>query len=248
LEFLSEHRFATRPQLVALLGFSDGAAYQRLKALAKAGLVRFEKPLGRPPPCYQVTRSGLAAIGSTLAPPKPLDLANYAHDLGVAWLCVAARAGFWGGTRELVTERRMRSYDASAERREQIGGPGEPFAARLLGFGAAGREQLHYPDLILVDRDRHRIAFEPELSPKGRARRQRILEAYAGDGRFDAVVYMVERADVARLVERSAARLGISNMVHVQRFRDRPAASAAKPAATAARIRPERRSEPEHSL
>src|SRR5207302_378902 len=61
---------------------------------------------------------------------------------------------------------------------------------------------------------------ELELSAKGLTRRERVLEAYSGDGRFDVVLYLVDRTDVARRVESSAARLGISDMVRVQWFRE----------------------------
>jgi hypothetical protein len=200
-------------------------------------LVRFERPLDTLPACYRITRAGLAAIGSGLSAPRPVQLATYAHDNGVASLYMAAKAGAWGELGEVVTERRMRSHDASEQRLGAIGGPGEPYGTRLFGYGGAGHERLHYPDLVLVDRHGHRIAVELELTTKGRSRRERILEAYAADRRFDAVLYLVERPEVGRLIERSAARLGISKMVHVQRFRDVRKREAPSAGRTATRAR-----------
>lgn len=220
LTFLSGHRFATRRQIERLLGIGERSAYRQLGSLAERGLVRFDRPLGRLPACYRITRRGLTVIESELSPPRPVELASYAHDLGVAWLDVAARRGAWGELREIVTERRMRSADASAG--PLTGGDPlrpEPFGVRLHGFGRGGWERLHYPDLVLVDREERRIALELELTAKGRARRQRVLEAYAGDSRFAAVLYLVDRPDVARLIERSAERLGVAKIVHVQWFR-----------------------------
>jgi hypothetical protein len=241
LAFLSEHRFVHRPHVRQLLGVGDLAAYRRLSALAKAGLVRSGRPLERLPSCYRITRKGLAAIGSTLSAPRPVDLATYAHDVGVAWLYLAAKAGVWGELRGVLSERQMRSHDASDERLDEAGTPGPPLAVRLYGSGRAGRERLHYPDLVLIDGHGHRIAVELELTAKGRARRERILEGYAADHRFDAVLYVADRSEVARLIERSAARLGIANMVHVQRFRDAPKRKPARPPATASRRPPDER-------
>jgi hypothetical protein len=244
LEFLSQHRFAHRWHAQRLLGVGERSAYDRLRSLWRRKLVVSSKPLGHFPPCYQITRKGLAAIGSALTRPRAVDLAGYEHDVGVASLWLAARAGVWGELREIVSERRMRSYDLSDARREQLGGPGEPFGVRLGGFGQAGGERLHYPDLLLVDRHGHRIAVELELSSKGRTRRERVLGGYAFDHRIDAVLYLVDRPDVARLLERSAARLGISKMVHVQMFRrPQPTAAPAGPSRTAARSGPDRQAD-----
>src|SRR5690348_15035317 len=205
LAFLSEHRFATRAHVRQLLGIADLAAYRRLSTLAEAGLVRFNRPLDRLPACYRITSRGLAAIDSRLSAPRPVDLAAYSHDVGIAWLYLAAKARVWGELHEVISERRLRSHDASDARVAEVGLPRPPLAVRLHGFGRAGRERLHYPDLVLIDRHRHRIAVELELTLKGRARRERILEGYAGDHRFDAVLYVVERAAVSRLIERSAS-------------------------------------------
>lgn len=223
LAFLAEHRFATRSHIEQLLGIGDRAARRLLTALESERLILIDRPLGRLGPCYRINRRGLRAIESRLSPPRPVDLATYAHDIGVASLHIAAKAGAFGAVDDVISERHMRSYDASEDRLGQLGGPGPPHGVRLFGFGPGGREKLHYPDLALVDRAGHRIAVELELTPKGRRRRERILEAYAGDRRFDAVLYLVERPDVAHLVRRSAERLGIGRLVHVQPFRDVPA-------------------------
>ena len=63
-------------------------------------------------------------------------------------------------------------------------------SAPAAGAGPAD-PRLHYPDLTVVTASGQRVAFELELQLKGAARRERILSAYAGDPRFDAVVYLV---------------------------------------------------------
>jgi len=216
LSFLAEHRLALPTHVGVLLGTSAAAAATRLTRLANAGLVKAHPAIpGRPLP-YQITGKGLALLGSSLPRPR-IDLRAYEHDVGVAWLWLAARGGTFGPLRELIAERRMRSLDGSRE-------PGaEPLAVRLGGFGPHGRERLHYPDLVLRTDDGRRVALELERSPKGRGRLEDILAGYGADRRFDGVVYLVQSATVARAVRTAARRLSIAPLVHIQRVRSAPA-------------------------
>ncbi len=228
LAFIAEHRVVLASHAQALLRTSGGAAHARLGALSRAGMLKHEAPFERQPRCYWITRKGLDAIESDLAPPR-LDLRSYKHDIGLAWLWLAARRGAFGPLHEIVSERRMRSSDAARahsgprapadpSRTWGIGAKSEPFAVRLGGLGPGGRERLHYPDLLLIGREGRRVAVELELSTKSRARRQRILGGYAADPRIDAAVYLVEHGGVSRAIETMATRLGVSDRVHVRRI------------------------------
>ena len=73
------------------------------------------------------------------------------------------------------------------------------------------------------------------ISTKGRARREQILTGYGADRRIDAMVYLVERASVGRAIERSAARIGISEIVRVQRVAMAPSVAAPATARTVQR-------------
>jgi hypothetical protein len=211
LAFVADHRLVLAAQIQALLGVSADATRARLGALSKAGLLSQQRLFHRQPACYQITRNGLAIIASELPRPN-LDLRCYGHDIGLAWLWLAARAGAFGRVREVLSERQMRSRDGRADR------GGEPLAVRLGGFGAGGRQRLHYPDLLLATATAHRVALELELSGKGRSRREGILAGYAADARIDAVIYLVNRPGLQRQLQASAAGLGVSSLVHVKRF------------------------------
>jgi hypothetical protein len=211
LAFAAEHRFVLGAQVAALLHVTLSAGEARLRRLGDAGHLRRHKEIHRGPTWHQITRAGLRAIASDLPAPRGFDLATHRHDTGLAWLMLSAQAGRFGPLREVISERRMRSHDGRVEDRSQR------FAVRLGGVGAGGRDRLHYPDLVVVTGSGHRVAFELELSSKGRARREQILTGYAADRRIDAVVYLVERASVGRAIERSAARVGIADLVRVQR-------------------------------
>jgi DNA-binding transcriptional ArsR family regulator len=209
LAFAAEHRLVLAAHAQTLLGISARAAGRHLRVLAETGLLRSERRLaGRG--WYQIDRAGLAAIGSSLSRPRDVDLATYEHDIGLAWLWLAADRGALGATRALVSERQMRSADRRAERFS------EPYGVRVPGAGPRGGERRHYPDLVLETVSGHRVAIELELSSKSPSRREEILGGYAIEARFDAVLYLVDRPEVGRAIERSAAAVGVSDLVHVQ--------------------------------
>ena len=215
LEFASRHRLVQADHVAVLLGTSATAAATRLRALTRAAYLSSQAPFDRRPRCYSIARRGLQAIESYLPVPRQ-DLRSHRHDVGVAWLWLAARGGAFGPLKQAVAEREMRSRDAVDAHAARVGGERtEPFAVRPGGVGVAGRERLHYPDLLLVGEGERRVAIELELTAKGRARRERILAGYAADRRIDAVLYLVDRPAVGRAIQASAARLGISDLVQV---------------------------------
>jgi hypothetical protein len=223
LSFLAEHRLVLAAHTQAFLEASAAATQTRLRALATAGYVRQRAVFYGQPGCWQITGRGLAVIGSGYSRPV-IDLRCYAHDVGVAWLWLAARQGAFGPMHEVIAERRLRSEDARA------GSGHDPWGVRLGGYGANGRPRIHYPDVLLVGPGRQRIALELELSAKGSARLQRILAGYAVDRRIGAVVYLVQGAATARALNRAVERMGVQDLVHIQRFRwtgEPPGASSA---------------------
>jgi hypothetical protein len=224
LWFLAEHRMALPDHVAKLLGTTVDTATRRLAKLVRAGYVTRERLFHNQPAMHLITRGGLDVIGSTLPVPRR-DVRTYEHDVGVAWLWIAAQRGTFGPVREIIGERRLRSRDGARDSGV------EPLAVKLGGLGPRGRERLHYPDLLLRTADGRRVALELELSSKGRGRLEKILAGYAADPRIDGVVYLVESQAVARSVQRVARRLGISSLVHIQRVRS----SVSSPGAAAAR-------------
>jgi hypothetical protein len=217
LAFAAEHRLVLGEHLEVLLGVSGRVALARLRALTRAGFLVRRAVFERGPAWHQVTRPGLAVIGSTLPTPRE-DLRSHDHDVGVAWLWLAARDGAFGPLEEVLAERRMRSRDAGRDPQA------EPFGVRLGGAGPRGGERLHYPDLLLRTADGGRLALELELSPKGRARLETILAGYGADRRIDRVVYLVENRGLARKIASAARQVGVSDVVFIQPVR-RPGAA-----------------------
>lgn len=219
LAFMAEHRLILGGHVQVLLGISADAARARLRSLRAAGLLAGERFFYGQPHCWWITSKGLAVIDSRLPPPR-IDLRSYWHDVGLGWVRLAAERGAFGQLHQIVSERTMRSRDgARAQGPLDMGQREEPFGVRLGGTGPAGRERLHYPDLLLITPHQRRIAVELELTTKNRTRRERILAGYGADYRIDAVLYLVDRPAVARAVEGSAARLALASMVQVQPVR-----------------------------
>jgi hypothetical protein len=203
-------------QVALLEAIGLDAARHRLAALTRAGYLTSERRYVAEPHAYTVTRDGRGAAGSDLSQPRKLDPALYAHDVGVTWLTAAAHRGLFGELSQVVSERRMRTEDG----RHTSEDGREPHGVRYIGGGWAGNgRRLHYPDLTVVTASGQRVAFELELQLKGAARRERILSAYAGDPRFDAVVYLVATPKDRRMLEASARRAGLEDRFYVQRFR-----------------------------
>jgi len=204
-------------QVALLEGIGIDAARRRLGALNRAGYLTSERLYLAEPQAYAVTRAGLGVGRSDLRAPRDPDPATYAHDVGVTWLTAAARRGLFGELPQVISERRMRSEDGRGDRGRETHG------VRYIGSGGGwsggGGRRLHYPDLTVVTASGHRVAFELELHQKGVARRERILSAYAGDPRFDAVVYLVRTPAERRTLEASARRVGLEDRLRVQLFR-----------------------------
>lgn len=218
LEFAAEHRLILPAHAAVLLRVSPSTATARLRALSQAGYLDRRRVFAGQPAAHQINRNGLRVIDSPLPAPR-IDLSAYAHDVGLAWVHLAARAGTFGRVRDVVSERTMRSADGRRQR-NGAGGPEErTFGVRLGGRGPRGEPRLHYPDLLLVTPEGQRIAIELELSGKGRARRDQILAGYGSDPGIAAVLYLVDRPVLANAIRSSARRLGISAHVHVQRVR-----------------------------
>jgi hypothetical protein len=212
LGLAAEHQFILAEHGAALLGVSPTAARRRLRRLTESRLLLEEQPVGAGR-CYRIAGPGLRQLGSSLPRPRAVDGATFDHEVGLAWLWLAAHRGAFGPLREVVSERRMRSEDGRRGKLERAQG------VRLPGSGPGGRERHHYPDLVLRTGSGHRVAVELELTGKSRARRREILGGYAFDSRVDAVLYLVDNASTGAALRGAARQAGIAHMVHVQPVR-----------------------------
>jgi hypothetical protein len=210
LAFMAEHRLVLEEQVAVLIGRRTEAIAPRLRALAAKGYLT-RTPGFDAARCCAIRPRGLAAIGSRLPTPRE-NLGMYRHDIGAAWLWLAAQRGAFGTLAEVIGERLIRSHDMAA--------PDDPYAIRLGGYHGDGRERRHYPDLLLIDRQGRRLALELELSLKEKARREEIIAGYGTDRGLAGVLYLVEDTRHGRLIGRAmldaAAQFGLSDRLGVR--------------------------------
>lgn len=208
LEFMAEHRMVLIAHVQRLLGTTALTAAGRMRRLSRGRYLTHNRTIARSVAPHQITRAGLRAIDSDLRAPRQVNSSEQ-HDVGLAWLWLAAQDGRFGALREVISERRMRSHDGREDGREA------PLAVRL--GGATGKPNLHFPDLLLIDRSGKRIAIELELSSKTRVRREGILAGYAAADNVDAVLYLAGSAGIAREVSGSARKMGMADRLVVHR-------------------------------
>jgi len=96
------------------------------------------------------------------------------------------------------------------------------FGVQLGGTEVAPPRVLHYPALLLITSE-GRVPIELALSSPGRDRLTAVMSGYAAEPNVRSLLYMTDDPRVWRLVEAEAERLGISDLIHLQRIRIVPA-------------------------
>lgn len=193
LQFLAAHRLALAEHVMVLLrGKNHELAKRRLRRLLAAELVRRERVMRSEPDCFLITPAGLDSIGSDLPPPE-FD-PRYRHDVGVAWLWLAARGGAFGSPNRIVTERELRSSD---ERRPPA------------------RDLLQYPDLLLI-RGSRRVALLLQLTSPSPRRLEGLLGDFTANTRISAVLFLVAHPGIGSAIRSATTNLKASPVVHIQ--------------------------------
>lgn len=215
IEFVAAHRFALACQVKEWMGASEVVAYRRLKGLVEQGLLSYRRVFHARAGCYLATAPGLAVIESPL-PRATIDLRTYRHDVGVVWLWLAEANGSFGAERRVLSEREMRSHDQRREPRD------ESFAIPLGGYTSGGNPRVHYPDVLVIERDGGRVAFELELTLKSRRRLEAILAGYREEPGVEGVVYFTDSEVIAAAVEETSRLVGLDGRVDIEYFAPAP--------------------------
>jgi hypothetical protein len=181
---------ASIEQIRRRFGLGRTQSYRRLQVLGSFGLVRRLHLLAGRPALYTVN-------GRSLRP------ASYEHALALAELVVAR-------------EREDATIATDRELRRERGG--QRVLARRFG-----PEDLHViggcprvPDAVESLPGGGLLAYEIELSSKGRARREAVLSTYATSG-YRRVRWVVPNARLARLIGEEIERMGLGNFMEVAR-------------------------------
>jgi hypothetical protein len=232
LAFAAAHRLIVEDQVQALLTTVEGArleqvtrlAHRRLRALLGAGLLSHRPAFHALPTSYQITRRGLAAIGSGLPVPRFETIRSHRHEIGVGWMWLSAHAGTFGPAELILSERELRGHDTAHADAPRAHEPGTrplearaepPFGVALDAGGATGEPLVHYPDLMLVTKA-GRVAIELALLARPPRRLQAIVAGYGADPKVADAAFFVAEPAVGKSIQAVAARLGLSRPTHVQ--------------------------------
>ena len=140
------------------------------------------------PRSYQITRRARSS-SAAICPTPRIDVRAYEHDVGVAWLWLAAHDGTFGPLRGGHLRAPACARTTARDPGPSRSGSGSAASARAAASGCT-------TPTCCSDRRGRRVALELELTPKGRARLEKILAGYAADPRIDGVVYLVREPPV----------------------------------------------------
>jgi hypothetical protein len=161
-------------------GMGRSWCYARLESLSAGGLLVPRALLYRRPALYAATTEGLRWRGLGRLGICRLGPGGFEHAWQVASVAVALHGMLPGF--KLVSEREIRAH----ERDEQ-----ELLASARLGALTGARQQLHRPDLALIDTAGDVYVVEVELSVKARARLQAICTGWARARHIRHTYYLV---------------------------------------------------------
>jgi DNA-binding MarR family transcriptional regulator len=215
LAFLAAHPLGLATHIETLIDADEHAAHERLDKLQARGLIARTRVTVAGPGCWQITPIGLAIADSSLPPPG-LRLDDFRHDLGVAWVYLAALRAAFGRAEHVLSEREQRSRDAhppsTADTDARVN---QPLGVRVIG-GAVDTSGLHYPDVLLIGARGEHVAIELAQTSNGQRHLETTMTSYRADPRIDAVLYLAEDPAIRHAIHRAAAGLGTSDLIHVQ--------------------------------
>lgn len=180
---------ASVEQIRRRFGLGRTQGYRRLQVLGSFGLVRRLHLLAGRPALYTVN-------GRSLRP------ASYERALALAELIVARESE----NAAIATDQELRRERGGRSGLDGGFGPDD-----LDIIGSCGR----IPDAVERLAGGGLLAYEIELSSKGRARREAVLSAYAASG-YRQVRWVVPNAGLAGLIGEEIERMGLDGFMEVE--------------------------------
>ncbi len=212
VRWIGRQRFAEADQVAGRFRMDQSNAYRRLRGLVAVGMLAHRRILHGQSGAYWTTGAGLKAVDLRL-PVAGVDIRTYHHDRLAVDVAAALEDEF--GAAGVLTERELRSQDASVERPR--------YAVHVNGHGQGSRRGLHFPDLAVGDGDRP-LAIEVELTGKGRRRLDSIVNGYVRARHLSGVRYYVSacaRPGLERAIGRAHAG-ELFELREIDLTRDRP--------------------------
>jgi hypothetical protein len=213
LEFVAAHELVLAAHVAGLMGVSESDATERLDELVEQDLASRVRLSAHSPAAYRITQSGAHRVDPALPPLGPMDLTGYRRAVSLPGLWLAARAGSFGKTRDVLTTRQMQAADAASRTEALVGVAGARFGDDSVRGGKVG---IGYPDLGLLSPTRGWATADLVLAVPDRERLHSLLGRAHHDERIVQQRFVVEDEPAAELVETTAEQLGLANQVDVQ--------------------------------
>jgi hypothetical protein len=213
LEFAAQHELIEHRHIQALLKITPAEAGDRLAELARQGLTRHHRTHHQQPGHHQITSHGLATISSPLPVPRFETIRDYLHELGIAWLALAARYGAFGEVHQARARRAMHHHDQQPP-------AGEARYGTQITLDQ--NTTLHYPDLMITvpyleTTGRVAIQIQPHAPTPRRLKAE--IAAHGNNPHLTAALYLAAEPSTAKTTRDIAASLELQDKIHVQPLR-----------------------------
>jgi hypothetical protein len=198
LSYVGSHGVVTTDHVVAALGIHRATAFRRISSCVEARLLeRFTLQHSRVP-LLRSTRRGLRYSGLRDLPSAEVSLSSVDHRLRCASTAQLLLEQFPLAT--ILSERDIRA-------RERTTG-------QLIASARLPNDRRRLPDLAVLT-NAGTIAIEVELSPKGPARLDPLIEAWKQADHVIQIHYYVKLGATRRGVERAIAKANASGRIRV---------------------------------
>ena len=198
VSYVGRHGVVTVDHVVAALGIHRATAFRHIASCINDRLLERVTLEHSKLPLLRATRRGLRYAGLTNLPSAEVSLASVDHRLRCASTAQLLLEEFPLAT--ILSERDIRA-------RERLTG-------ELIASARLFTNRLRLPDLAVLT-DAGTIAVEVELSPKGPARLDPLIQAWKQADHVSEVRYYAQVGTTHRGVERAIAKANASDRIKV---------------------------------
>jgi hypothetical protein len=213
LRFAAAHCLVASDQVAVLTGdATESDSTERVDRLVGEGLLSRTRIAATAPDCLMITEAGVETIGSRLRVPV-WEMRGLRGVRAAGWVWVRAKDGRIPGLTGVWSEREMISHDLKLTTAGSVSEGA--WGLRIAGPRSGAVTGLWYPDVLLMF-PQSWASVHVVLGGAAPAGLSALLTAYGLDDRFGAVVFLVERERVGRLITAAAVSAGVANVVSVQ--------------------------------
>ncbi len=198
LAYIGRHGVLTVEHVIAALDLPRTTAYRHISSCIEGRLLERFSLTHSKLPLLRATRRGLRYAGLTNLPSAEVSLSSLDHRLRCASTAQLLLEEFPLAT--VLSERDIRARERSS--------------GQLIASARLPNSRLRLPDLAVLT-DAGTISAEVELSPKGPARLDPLIEAWKQATHLTEVRYYAKPGATRRGVERAIQKARASDRIHL---------------------------------